>query len=895
MDDIQRKLALIDRQLAGGPTVADIHARIISTSPLLFLAVGLVLGILIQSKCDLSWFFWVTLLILCAAGTFIFFLAHRRSSNNQFITAYLTFACFTCLGAIRLTSFQQARPDDIRHLFVGKKDNHQLTRRDTNENQNNNFVNIREHSWQKSVAKENDRRLATIRGTIITEPCRERQNWQFARFTHRDAGSSFYLKMSEIKTVDGWAKASGTIRVRVDEPVLDLKAGDYIQAYCWLERFKPPTNPGQFNVAKYLARKNVFVAADVASRDGIEVLERGSAGTWRGIRTKLREMATYALLGSPSPEDPSEGLLQALLLGYRADIDNATYEAFYKTGLLHFISLSGMHLGILMGIVWWLGKTAGLMKRARAVVCIVAICVFLLIVPPRSPTLRAAIIGLVFCTSFLFRRRFNSLNTLSLAAVILLLIRPTQLFEAGWQLSFASVLGLVLICRRIHFFLYEKITGRPWGEKAPKTRPFFRIISRPGPYLLRLFSTGLTAWLSGAGILLYHFYMINPLTFIWTVIAFPFVALILTVGYLKMVLAFLFPTVASGLGLIVSGLSRSLIWVVELIADLDISRILVGHVSPALVILYYALVFFTAFAAFRRPLLKKAICTAMALTIFVCLGVTKWQRGHRDKLIITCLDVGHGQAILAQLPGRANVLFDAGSLYKGDVGSRIVAPFLDHTGISKIDSIIISHNDVDHINGIPEIVEHCRVGRAYVNNTFLSEADEWGTAKFLGDWLTARGLTPESLAEDLQVDSEATIRMIWPTEQAVCDEIIGDNDKSLVSLIKFAGRKILLCSDIENLAQKELLRLSPNLKADVVVVPHHGSVKTLDTTFLESVDAEVLICSCGQREYERMNDLPASQGPNKARWFYTPRDGAIALWITKDGAIQAATGESLPE
>jgi competence protein ComEC len=863
MDDVQRKLALIDRQLAGGPTVADIHARIISTSPLLFLAVGLVAGILIQSKCDLSWFFWVTLLILCTAGTFIFFPAHRRGPNNQlsivnnqFIMAYLAFACFTCLGAIRLTAFQQPRPNDVRNLV------------------------------------SDQRKLATIRWTIITEPYRERQNWQFARFTPTDAGSSFYLKMSEIKTVDGWAKATGTIRVRVDEPVLDLKAGDFVQAYCWLERFQPPTNPGQFNVAKYLARKNVFIAADVASRDGIEVLEQGSAGAWRGIKTKLREKATYALLGSPSPESPSEGLLQALLLGYRADIDNATYEAFYKTGLLHFISLSGMHLGILMGIVWWLGKTAGLMKRARSVICIIAICVFLLIVPPRPPTLRAAIIGFVFCLSFLFRRRFNSLNTLSLAAIVLLLIEPTQLFEAGWQLSFASVLGLVLLCHRIHFFLYEKITGVPWTQKARRIRPFFRIASRPGPYLLRLFSTGLTAWLSGAGILLYHFYMINPLTFIWTVIAFPFVALILTVGYLKMVLAFLFPTVASGVGLIVSGLSRSLIWVVELIADLDISRILVGHVSPALVILYYALVFCAAFAVFRRPLLKKTICTGMALGVLVWLGVVKWQRTYRDDLVITCLDVGHGQAILAQLPGRANILFDAGSLHRSDVGSRIVAPFLDYMGIDEIDAVVISHNDVDHINGIPEIVEHCRVGRVYVNNAFLSEADEWGTAKFLGDWLTGRGLAPQGLAEDLQVDSKATIRMIWPTEQAVADGIIGDNDKSLVSLIKFAGRKILLCSDIENLAQKELLRLNPNLKADVVVVPHHGSVKTLDTTFLESLDAEVLICSCGQREYERMNDLPASQGPNKATWFYTPGDGAIALWITKDGAIHAATGES---
>ncbi len=158
----------------------------------------------------------------------------------------------------------------------------------------------------------------------------------------------------------------------------------------------------------------------------------------------MRQTATQALLGNLSLEDRSRGLLEALLLGYRGHIDSTTYRAFRKTGLLHFISLSGMHLGILVGIIWWLCKTAGLTKPARAIICIIAIGVFLLIVPPRAPTLRAAVICLVFCLSFFFRRKSNSLNTLSLAAITLLLIRPTNLFEAGWQLSFASVLGLIL-------------------------------------------------------------------------------------------------------------------------------------------------------------------------------------------------------------------------------------------------------------------------------------------------------------------------------------------------------------------------------------------------------------------------------------------------------------------
>ena len=257
MDDIQRKLALIDKQLTGG--VANFHKQIISTAPLLFVAVGLIAGILLQSGFNLSILLWLILLILFSASSILFFAIQRFSLNNQssiinnqFITAYLALVCFVCLGAIRLSSFYQPKLNDIR-----------------------NFV-------------ADERKLSTVRGVIVTEPYINRnKDWEFVRFKFTDPASSFYLKIHEVKTVDGWAKAAGTVRVQVAEPVLDLKAGDYIQAYCWLDRFKGPTNPGQLNVSRYLARKNVFIAASVESRDGIELLESNGAGIFTKIKRRL--------------------------------------------------------------------------------------------------------------------------------------------------------------------------------------------------------------------------------------------------------------------------------------------------------------------------------------------------------------------------------------------------------------------------------------------------------------------------------------------------------------------------------------------------------------------------------------------------------------------------------
>jgi competence protein ComEC len=250
---------------------------------------------------------------------------------------------------------------------------------------------------------------------------------------------------------------------------------------------------------------------------------------------------------------------------------------------------------------------------------------------------------------------------------------------------------------------------------------------------------------------------------------------------------------------------------------------------------------------------------------------------------MTCLDVGHGQAILVQLPGKGNILFDAGSLYNKDIGRRIVAPFLDYSGINKIDSIIISHSDVDHINGIPEIIEHCDVNGVYANDAFFDTAGEQGTSKFLSKLLLEKEHKILRLEENLNLASAAKIKILWPNKKVVYYEQLSNNDKSLVPLIQFGDVKILLCSDIEKFAQAELLGLYSDLKADVVVVPHHGLKKTAEQRFLENLDAEILICSCGHSDYKN-NRIIKPQ--SEAKWLCTAEDGAVTVCVDKDGMIR---------
>jgi competence protein ComEC len=366
------------------------------------------------------------------------------------------------------------------------------------------------------------------------------------------------------------------------------------------------------------------------------------------------------------------------------------------------------------------------------------------------------------------------------------------------------------------------------------------------------------------------------------VIVSPLIGALSIIGYFKIILGLFLPSAAAMLDILIRPLSDLLIWVVKLFAGWNISNILIGKTSSIVIILYYAFLVSVFFNYFRRPLVRKLVRTVIALVIIVLLGAVKWQGIYRDNLVLTCLDVGHGQAILAQLPGRTNILFDAGSLQRANVGGRIIAPFLDYSGISKIDAIVISHKDIDHINGIPEIVGHCKVEHVYANDAFFDGIDRWGPTKFLNDLLIEKGLKIEQLDGGLNLNSPASVKMLWPTTQ-IPEEQLNDNDKSLVSLIQFAGVKVLLCSDIEKFAQTQLLQTIPDLKADIVIVPHHGSTITSDAAFLEKLGPDISIVSCDRTQYERR--LAASR-KDVTKPFYTARDGAIAVRINKAGTIK---------
>jgi len=198
--------------------------------------------------------------------------------------------------------------------------------------------------------------------------------------------------------------------------------------------------------------------------------------------------------------------------------------------------------------------------------------------------------------------------------------------------------------------------------------------------------------------------------------------------------------------------------------------------------------------------------------------------------------------------------------------------------------MFLSHDDVDHINGTPEIIAACKINHIYTNSAFLDKVKESPTVAILADWLRDRGQRLQIFDNDIEISDKIKIKSLWPNQQICQTKTISDNNKSQVFLIEFAGKRILLCSDTEQFAQSSVLKAYPELKADIMVLPHHGSMRSLAEGFVEKTGARILLTSCSRRQYEITFKPPVG-----TKVFYTPINGAITVKISSAGKIETMT------
>ncbi len=508
--------------------------------------------------------------------------------------------------------------------------------------------------------------------------------------------------------------------MHLDGRLDNLHVGDEIEAVGWLSRPSPPMNPGELDFASRLLDRRIRAELRVRkSADGIVRLNQGWQHSFFGWLAVVRGWGQRVIQEAIPPAE--SGIATALLLGEGSTMTNEDWEKYVRTGVIHVLAISGQHLVVLGAFLWLICRLAGVRRRRAALFIAVIMFAYALLTGGRPSAMRTAIMVGAICAGILLRRPAMPANTFALAWLVVIALNPTDLFTAGFQLSFLCV--AVLIWGIPRWFPVRERT--PMENLIDESRPGWlrasRAVLREAGrwYLITLVLTCCTAplvmsWqnvISPAGVL------IGPPAIFLTSIA-------LIAGFMLILLSPL-PWITLPCAWVTDQSIRICEGIVGSVDRLPGACWYVPNVPTWWLIGFYGILI-GWMAAVRLsvsalpetensvrfiPIIHpRHLAIALALWLSLGLALGAW-KPSTDELRVTFLAVGHGGCTVIETGDGRVLLYDAGALSGPELLRRFIAPYLWQHGISRIDEVFVSHADLDHFNGLPALADRFRIGQ----------------------------------------------------------------------------------------------------------------------------------------------------------------------------------------
>jgi len=695
---------------------------------------------------------------------------------------------------------------------------------------------------------------ACLVGTIATEPSMTQPDFGvFRSAVPRPARTRFLLEAEMLDGVRRPIGVRGLIQVGVAEPLEHLHAGDRVRVFGRLYRPVPPANPGEPDWALYQRRRDVL--AGLSCEHAANVTPIGAPASEAGWLTRYRRHCRRLLLDDLAMPDPAGvSVLEAIILGQRSTVDRAINDAFVATGTVHILSVSGSHLAMLAGAVWAMAALLGRSRRQSAAVVLIALLLYAALAEPNAPVLRSAITASFLCIGLMLRRPTRTANWLAASALLVLAVRPTDLFDPGFQLSYVTLGGVIYLSgpvrdawRRVilrrHAAIAELVptSARPQGAR--------RLLQDTAVALELALAVSVAAWLVGAPLSLYHFGQTSTWGWLNSLLIAPLVGLLMLAGFAKLIAAAIWPGTALVFAPLLAGVTGLLDQWVRRLASIPHASFLTP--APPLWLVLAALAVCGLWAA--RPLLTiPGHGIAIGLASCAVAGIFWYFPGRPadGELHVRVLSVGNGTATFIRFPNGRALAYDCGTMPPYELYRSTLCPALGAERIRRLDAAIISHPDLDHFSGLPELASHVPIRAAWIPPDFpvprRPDALNSSAGLVLQE-LRARDIPFRLLCAGhrLAGTGGVDVRVLWPPadERAAPRS---SNESSIVMRLCYRGRSILLCGDIEQGPQRWLIDHA-DLRSDVLVLPHHGSFKPWTVEFIHAVSPTYVLRSSGKR------------------------------------------------
>lgn len=688
----------------------------------------------------------------------------------------------------------------------------------------------------------------------------------------------FIIEASRLRNTDGaeglWRDATGKVQVYAPaEEAGSLKYGDKVGVAGKAFLPEPRRNPGGFDMRKYLARESIHVCLRA---DGISHVDPGHGNPlFHRVHSLKKKLRRSLSAGNVAPD--TIAFLRAIILGERREVEEDFKEALRRTNTMHILAISGLHVGIMAFFIYFLLSRLLLVPQSiSSLVTIAAVAGYSLLTGLHPPVFRASVMSAVFLLGPILKRRSDSLNSLAAAAVVILCVRPGDLVTAGFQLSFAVVLAILLLSDRVFLGLVAMLGLRP-DPGFLTVGAWRRRIYRALEYPLRLFAVSVAAFIGSFPLIVHYFHYISFFSPLCNMVVLSLVGFIVPLGLLSGAVGLLSLTAAGAVNALNSSLISGLRAVVEFFA----MRIGAVNMSPPpvmFVFAFYGTICIVGFArTVKRVALPAASLALVTLGVFVC---GEMARRHPGSVEVTFLDVGQGDCAFVEFPDGRRMLVDGGSVTKSDVGRHVIVPFLRWSGVNELDAVVVTHYDPDHINALSDVLRDIRTrllilrcGPPAPNIPEAQRLLSLAQAKRIPLRLVGAG-------EELPLSGKTESRVLNPPGE---DDLsrFSENDLSVVLKLDYGGASVLLCGDIESKVERRLLREGVPVQSEVIKVPHHGSNTSSLEAFIRGVQPDVAVISCGRGNIYRH---PSPQVLERyallgIRVFRTDRDGAIRVRV----------------
>jgi len=682
-----------------------------------------------------------------------------------------------------------------------------------------------------------------------------------------------------IREDTAWTPYRGKLRLTVSGDCPDIYPGDNAFFH---ERIRHPrnfNNPGGFDYERYLLMRGIHVTSFLGPGDSIFVIpaDGGSpAAVVEAVRHKMRD-AIFASV----PADEA-GVLRALSLGERGSIPPDLLETYYHTGMGHILAISGLHVGIVFMVCYLLaffilvripGFALTRSVHIWAAVCaLIPVVLYTVVSGPRLTAVRAAVMVAAFVLSIATGRERDTLNTLGLAALAILVVLPTSLFDASFQFSFVAVLAILLIFP----LLTDPLRRRIFERKGVSPPLWKRLLFRGYEFA----SVSVAALVGVIPLSAFYFHRATLLSIPLNFIVVPllgFIAVPLLLA--SMVLIYIHPASAGVLLRIAGGCVGLADDAVLTTAERFSDTLPIPPPTILELVLVYGIIAAAVWWVVRKKTRRTALVLGMALLALLAadVGCHARARFHPASLTATFISVGQGEATLLTLPGGETMLIDTGGFSGGafDVGKYVVGPYLLRKRIRTVDYLVLTHPEIDHVGGAEYIISNFRVKRILTTERVMTDE---ATAPLM-ELAAARDIPVVCLSGDSSTMyiGDVFVEVLAPPPDIPSDT--PDNNTSLVFRIAYKDFSILMTGDIEADAEGTILESVISPGADVLKVPHHGAGDACSGVLVGTVAPLAAVISCG---YENRFSMPAGAVLDRiddagASLFRTDLDGAVML------------------